>query len=133
MCESCILLFSLKRPIFAHFSLFLPVPSEISGKKTGGALSFEQNRLIVQPAPSSPALSRSGWRRRSGRPRPGTGSPAGREQTNVQYTRPVCVFWKCNFLKRSSKVIFATKTSVRITSPAPKGPSLLNAQVFFWS
>lgn len=59
MCESCILLFSLKRPIFAHFSLFLPVPSEISGKKTDGALSFEQNRLIVQPAPSSPALGQA--------------------------------------------------------------------------
>lgn len=133
MCESCILLFSLKRPSFAHFSLFLPVSSEISGKKTDGALSFEQNRLIVQPAPSSPALSRSGWRRRSVRPQPGTGSPAGREQKKIQYTRPVCVFWKCNFLKRTSKVIFATKTSIRIIPPHPKGHSLLNAQVFFWS
>lgn len=50
------LLYSLKRTIFVHFSLFLPVPTEISGKKVWWSFQLWTKSLHCKLAPS---LSRS--------------------------------------------------------------------------
>lgn len=51
----------------------------------------------------------------------------------IKYNNPICVFWKRN-CKRTSKVIFANKATIRIIFlKKKKNHFLLNAQVFFWN